>query len=256
MAAQHRPDLCHHRPWPAFMHRPRVDGGDAQRIVVVGANADLNRAFGVDDPAFHRLVEHGAMVDSGKIIIGPGVGMGIEMQQAERAVFLGIGTQDRKADIVIAAQRQAGGPTGQNGADMAGQRIGEIGDLGIIERQIAIVGHGEFAQRVKPPAIGRINRLQGRGFADGTRAKAAAGSVRHRLIERDARHRHIHPAQVLGIAAAQERCRAAKGVFKGQPFEVAAGKGGVNLIFGIFKAHDRSCLWSAIDRPHQPAGRT
>lgn len=87
-----------------FMHGARVDILHAEIVIALRADADLHRGCGIDHSGFHGLVEEGAVVDAGHIVIGPQVGMSVEMDHRHRPVFLGIGAQDRQGDEVIAAK--------------------------------------------------------------------------------------------------------------------------------------------------------
>ncbi len=144
------------------------------------------------------------MVDPGHVIIRPGIAMGVELQKRQRSESLGIGLEDRERDIVIPAQADTRRPGIQDTLDMRGQSVGKITDHGIVKGKIAIIHDVQLAQRIITPSVRRIGALQGTGFADGARAKAGSGPVGHRLIERHAGHREIHPREVLGIAPPQE----------------------------------------------------
>ena len=87
--------------------------------------------------------------------------MGVEVDHGEGAEFLGIGAQDRKGDVVIAAKGQAARPGIKDGADMAGQGVGKIRHLGVIKGKVAVVDDGHLFQRVCGPTVGGIIGHQG-----------------------------------------------------------------------------------------------
>ncbi len=116
------------------MHLARVDDVDAQRVVILRANADLNGPFRVDQPLLHGLVKHGAVINPAHVIIGPCVGVGVKLQQRQRPVFFGVSPQDREGDVMVPPQHQRGRALVQNAGDMGLKRRREFGDMGIIKR--------------------------------------------------------------------------------------------------------------------------
>ena len=53
---------------------------------------------------FEGVVENGAVVKARALFIG--IGVGIKVNQCQRAMLTGMGAQQRQADVVVAAQRQ------------------------------------------------------------------------------------------------------------------------------------------------------
>ncbi len=229
--------LLGHRGRPRRMHRGCVDDVHAKRIGIGGANADLNRTRRLYQPLLHRLVEHGAVIDPAHVVIGPGIGVGIELDQRKGAVFRRMGPQDGEGDVMIPpkAQRRRTGP--DNFCHMGLKHAGKIGNAGIIEGQIAVIDNVQFAHRIHLPAIGRIRGQQSACLADRARTEAGTRTVCHRAVEGDAGHRQIDTLQILGQAAPQEGGHAAEGVFEGKPFQPLAGDRAVHLMFRILKRH-------------------
>jgi hypothetical protein len=54
------------------------------------------------------MPEHGAVVDALALLVRPGVAVGIEVDQRQRAMAAGMGLEQRVADEVVAAQGQHG----------------------------------------------------------------------------------------------------------------------------------------------------
>ena len=57
------------------------------------------------------------------------------------------------------------------------------------------------------------------------------------LVKRHAGHGDIDPGQILGVAPAQKRWRAAKGVLERRSARIIAGERLINLMLRIFQAH-------------------
>ena len=52
------------------------------------------------------MPEHGAVIDTFAALVRPGVAVRIEVDQRQRAVFAGMGLEQRIGDEVVAAKRQ------------------------------------------------------------------------------------------------------------------------------------------------------
>ena len=83
---------------PGFVGKPPEDLGRA-------ADADLDRAFGVEHAGEHRLAERAAMVKFGPVDLAHRVAMRIDMDEADRPV-VPERLQDRIGDRMVAADRQ------------------------------------------------------------------------------------------------------------------------------------------------------
>ena len=90
------------------MYAAGIDPLYSQSWLVLDAYADLHRVLGVDKAFLDGLIDDRAVIDAGRIVISPGVGMGIELQKCQRAVPGGMRAQNRKRDRVIPAKCQAG----------------------------------------------------------------------------------------------------------------------------------------------------
>ena len=220
-----------------FVHRAGVDIFDTEIVITMGADADLNRAFGVHQPGFHRLVHEGAVVDPVHVIIGPEVGVGIEMYHTHRAILGGIGAQDRQGDEVIAAKSDRARICVQDACDMVGQGLGEGGGFGIVKGDIAVVDDVHVIEGVGGPAIGWVVGLQRACFTDGAGAETGAGAVGDGLVKGDACDGEIDARQVFGVGAAQKGGGPAESVFVGEAALALAGEGSVDFVFGVFHGH-------------------
>src|SRR5882724_6411027 len=69
-----------HDGHPGFVREPPEDLGWA-------ADADLDRSLGVEDAGEHRLAERPAMVELGPVDLAHRVAMGVDMDEADRAVM-------------------------------------------------------------------------------------------------------------------------------------------------------------------------
>jgi hypothetical protein len=191
----------------------------------------------VDHPGPDRLVEHRPVVDPLHVVVGPGVGMGVEVDEGDGAELLGIGAKDREGDVVVAPEGHRSRPGGKDAPDMGGERVREGRNSGVVEGHVAAVHDLQFLESGKGPAIGRIEGLEARCLADRAGAEAGAGAVRHGLVEWHAGDGEVHPGQVLRIAAAQEARRATEGVFEGQTPPLLARKREIHFLRCIFQRH-------------------
>ena len=237
MVSDDLPDELRHRLRPLLVHRAGVDDVHAPAVGVRRADADLHRFRGVDQPQLDRLVDEGAVVDPLEIVVGPGIGMGVELDQRQGAVFLGIGLEDREGDEMVAAQGDGADIGGEDPADMRLDQARRLPDLGVIEGHVAVIHDGELAQRVEIPAVGRIVGLQGRGLADRARPEPRAGPVGHGLVEGHARHGEVHAGEVLCVLPPQERGRPREGVLEGKALQVFPREGIVDLRLRILERH-------------------
>ena len=85
-----------------------VEDLDAAILRRMGADADLDRAVGIDDALAHGARDEGAVVDA-LAVVEPGVLMRVELHQRQRAVDRGMRLQQRPGDEVVAAERQQEG---------------------------------------------------------------------------------------------------------------------------------------------------
>ncbi len=141
---------------------------------------------------------------------------------------------------MIAAERDRPRPGLKDSADMGGQRVGEIRDLGIVEGEVAVIHDVKFVERRVAPAIGRVEGLQRRGLAQRAGTEAGAGAVRHRLVEGHAGDGEIDAGQVFRIAAAEKAGGAAEGVLEGEAATVRPCEGEVDLALRVFQSHERA----------------
>ena len=88
------------------MHLVGIDDREAHGCLAGkgGADADLHGLAGIDQAFADRVAEHGAVIDAAAII-GFDIAMGIEMDERQGAVLLGMGLEQRIGHVVIAAER-------------------------------------------------------------------------------------------------------------------------------------------------------
>ena len=221
-----------------LMHAASIQIVHPQIVVAFGADTDLDRARGIHHPGLDRLVHEGSMVDPAHVVILPEVGMRIELNHRQGAVFFGIGLQDGQCAVVVAAQHDGAGTGRQNGAKMGADRLGKIANAGIVKGQIAVIDDIELPQRVIAPAIGRVIGLQAARLADGAGTETGARAMGDGLVERYARDHQINARQILGVTPPQEGRGPAKGILIAEATQILPGKGLVYLCFCIFQRHD------------------
>ena len=73
-------DAVDHRLRALLLHPVAVEDVEAVGLVIVGAQADLHRMLGIDQLLLRGMEEHGAVVEA-LLVLAPGVGMGVEMDQ-------------------------------------------------------------------------------------------------------------------------------------------------------------------------------
>jgi len=82
-----------------------VEDLDAERVGGVRADADLDRAVGIDDTFIDGATDERTMVDA-LAVVRPGVLMGVELHQRQRPVDGGMRLEQRPGDEMVAAERQ------------------------------------------------------------------------------------------------------------------------------------------------------
>ena len=105
-------DFIGHGRRAPLVHVLRGDDGDAlrQRPVVDraldrGADADLHHTPRLDQSFVDGVIEHRAVRIDLAEIVGPGVNVGVEMNECARAAPLRERAQERQRDAVLAAER-------------------------------------------------------------------------------------------------------------------------------------------------------
>ena len=157
------------------------------------ADADLDHPARLEQPFFDGVIKHRAVTIALAESVGPGIDMGIEVDERRRPAASAERAQQRQGDAVVATQcdevRNAGGgflDQRQAGRDVP-QRDGEITDVG--ERQ---------RRRIDPVVGIRAVHQHPAGRADRRRAEPGAAAVRGADIERntgDADRRVAIPAR-------------------------------------------------------------
>ena len=83
--------------------RIAVDDLDPEVVRRMGADADLDRAGGLDQPRAHRTGDEGAVVEPVAVVV-PGILMRVELHQRQWAMPGGVRLQQRPGDEMIAAE--------------------------------------------------------------------------------------------------------------------------------------------------------
>ena len=86
-------------------------------------------------------------------VIGPGVGVGIEMDQGQRAVFLGMSSEQRIRDEVVTAEGHHRGPASQDLVGVGLDAFDGLQWMAIVEVAIAVVGDGQYLERVESEGV-------------------------------------------------------------------------------------------------------
>ena len=109
---------------------------------VAGATqADLHHAFAVEQAFFLGATDRRAVGDGLAEHVVVDVGVGIDVDQADRAMLLGDGTQHRQGDGVIAAQRQRYAVVAQHLIVELLDDVHALGQVEGVDRHIADVRH-------------------------------------------------------------------------------------------------------------------
>src|SRR5690606_30966981 len=69
----------------------------------MSADADLDRTIGIDNAVTHGPADEGAMVET-LPVVGPGVLMGVELDEGERPVLGGVRPEQRPSHEMVAAE--------------------------------------------------------------------------------------------------------------------------------------------------------
>ena len=168
--------------------------GELPEVLGAAANADLDRALGIEHAGQHRLPERAAVMELGALEGPAGVAVGIDVHEPDRP----LGAQrleDRQGDRVIAAdaqRRHAGrGDAGVEGLDVL---VALLQAEAAAERHVADVGDLDSAERrqpmdvvIGPDALDRPHR---------PRPEPRAGPVGDAEVHRHADQRRIEAAEI------------------------------------------------------------
>ena len=177
-----------------------------------GANADLDRPAGIDEPLGHGA-RHESAVRHFRAVVVPGVLMGIELHEGERPMGRRMGAQQRQGDEMIAAERHQ---MDARFDDLAGLRLDRRRGLReplIFEETIAAIDHCERFERIAPGGILRIAVEGRRRPSDRRRSEPRPRPVRGRAVERHAPDRNLGLGEVLAVAPPHERRHSGEGRF-------------------------------------------
>ena len=164
--------------------------GEVLRPVQWPPKADLNEAPGVHDPFLHRPPEGRPVEELVAEVLVPRVGMGVEVDDAERTVAPGERAQDGQGHRVIAADAQRHGPRGAHLVDPPADRgIGVLdGDRDHVH--VAAVRHAQALEGVDLED-GMPGPDQRGLLAHRPRPEPGAGAVRGAPVVRNAEERDV-----------------------------------------------------------------
>ena len=145
--------------------------------VALGAQADLHHALAVEQAFFHGTAEGGAMGDLLAEHVVVDVGVGIDVHQADLAVFLVQRAQDRQGDGVVATQGQRDDVVLEDLVIRFFDDAHGVQQVEGVDRHVTDVGHRQRVERCSPG--GHVVRADHHRFgADLPRAEACAGAQR------------------------------------------------------------------------------
>lgn len=210
----------------------------------------MGEGGGVEDAFLDGAAERGAVGVLGAEVGVPGVQVGVEVEQGDRAVLLGHGAQQGQRDGVVAAEgHQAGAGVqevvsgGLDGLDGLVDVEGVGGDVAGVRD----LGEGEGGR-----VLGRVVRAQQAGrLTDGVAAEAGAGAVGDAGVEGDADHRDVGRAHLVEAGQAGEGRRArvagdAGGVDGADGFLGGAGGGGCGGHEAEGRERGPACPWTFV----------
>ena len=219
-------DRQEHRPAPDRRDRVGDDGADAAVADVVhevgddpvpllpgellgagpvAAQADLHVARRVDVAGLDEPVHRAAVRERHAERLARGVRVGVEVDEADRAVDLGAGADVRLGDRVVAAEDDRDRAGGEDLRHRVLDRDVRADRVGREDRRVAEVDDPEGAERVDTRLQVRPGSAAGR--ADRPRAEARARRVGRQLVHRGADDRGVRALElggVLGVGEAAE----------------------------------------------------
>jgi hypothetical protein len=138
-------------------------------------------------------------------VVAPSVGVGVEMDQCQRAVLPCVGSKQRIGDEVVAAEGQQHRSRIDDLLRIGLDGCGYFGRIRKIEGQIAVIDDRHLGDRMKIPAVDEpLVGEQRRGRADAARAEARAGPIGRRCVERHAEYCDVDSLEILAVGAPEE----------------------------------------------------
>ena len=137
--------------------------------------------------------------------------MGVELDEGEGPVALGMGPEEGVGDEVVAAEGDEARAASDDLPRLRGDRCGNRRRPAVVERAVAVVDHGEGGERVDAERILRIAVEDRRGTPDRLRPEAGARPVGDGAVEGDAEDHRIDPGELPAVAPAHEGQRPAIG---------------------------------------------
>ena len=179
-----------------------------------GADADLHRVRGADDALLNGFVRPGAVAGWLAEVVGPGVAVGIEVDDGQRLALAEAGLrglEQRQRDGMVAAQK--------HGMVLAHQRPGLALDVGahLVQRrgvgQAHVARIGQIGQRRHVEhGVDAIAQHQA-GAADGFGPEAGTGPVGHGTVVRHT-GQHKRGLRLQGQRGGSQKAVAVVGVGK------------------------------------------
>ncbi|MCY1451051.1 hypothetical protein D9M71_678980 [compost metagenome] len=173
------------------------------------------------------------MVDALVVVVGPGIAVGVEVDQRQRAMLACMGLEQWVGDEVVAAQGQHGAASRQNmlgmGLDHLRRGLGRT----VVEVTIAIVDYRQMIEGVElpwpVPLPGRLHR----GVANASWPKACTGPVAGGGVERHTADHHVDTLQVTAVTPAGKTGDTCVSAFCRGAVKAAAGHCLVVLLYLI-----------------------
>ena len=225
------------RPDPALAHVVHEEARDpALRLPAelllgrpVAAQADLDVPARVDVPLLDEAVHRGSVRELGAEYLRARVRVRVEVDEPDRAVAGGDGTNVRLGDRVVASEHDRQRAGVHDLADEPLDRLVRADGVGRDHRRVAVVDDPERGERVDPGLQVRARRAA-RG-PDRPRPEARAGPVRDEVVHRRADDRHVHArelAAILGVRRAAERQQPGVVGLVGEPVRLAPACDGID----------------------------
>ena len=122
--------------------------GELLRAGPVAAQADLDVPLGIDVPLLDEPVHRRPVRDLDTEDLGARIRMGVEMDEAERAVSLGAGPDIRLGDRVVTAEHDRDRARPDDLADRAFDRLMRRGRIRRQDGRVAVVDQPELGHRI------------------------------------------------------------------------------------------------------------
>ena len=166
-------------------------------VVVERAQTYVDGMFNVDESFFDRGAKHCSVVF---MIVVPRVGMGVEMHERERSVVRIVRSQQRKADVVIAAQRQHLFPSTNDRRGVRFKGRAHSIPVAFMEHNVTPVDYREGVKRVDVPRPHPTETEVRARLTNRTRTEARARAKRCGAIPRNPADHNVGFSEFAGVA--------------------------------------------------------